>query len=244
MDVDMAMTSTIDGVEGWFSPLDQVLFTWLLRRQGDEPPGDLVELGVYLGKSAILMGRHLRPGDRFTVCDLFEIPAQDDGNREECEGTYPGLLRSAFEKNYLRFHETLPLIVQGHTRTVLEHVRGGTCRFAHVDASHLYEHVSQDVDSVQAMLRPTGVAVFDDFRAEHTPGTAAAVWEAVLRKGLRPICFTRNKFYGTWGDPEPARASLIEWLAGQTGIHWDRHRIAEHRLIRLWVTHRQNTSHW
>jgi len=244
MDTDMAGGKGIEEVAGWFSPLDQLLFTWFLRGQCEEPPGDLVELGVYLGKSAILVGGHLRPGDRFVVCDLFEAPADEDENRRECEGTYPGLKRSAFEDNYLMFHERLPVIVQGQTSTILDHVGSGACRFAHVDASHLYEYVARDVDSVRAMLRPTGVAVFDDFRAEHAPGTAAAVWEAVFGKGLRPICFTRNKLYGTWGDAAPMYNALIGWLTGQTGIRWDQHQISDHRLLRLWVADRPRTSQW
>lgn len=244
MDISLSTLKDIDRVTGWFSPLDQLLFTWILQRQREEPPGDLVELGVYLGKSAILIGTHLRPGDRFTVCDLFETPAQEADNREECDNTYPDLKRSVFEANYLAFHEQLPLIVQGPTGAVLEHVEAGSCRFAHVDASHIYEYVARDVDSVQAMLRPTGVAAFDDFRAEHTPGAAAAIWEGVFSKGLRPICYTRNKLYGTWGDPEPIRDSLVDWLTRQTEILWDKHQIADHRLLRLWLAQRPYTRFW
>src|SRR4029453_12160203 len=43
-------------------------------------------------------------------------------------------------------------------------------------------------------------------------GGAAAVWTAVADGGLRPICITGNKFYGTWGDPGPVQDELVEWL--------------------------------
>lgn len=70
---DSQQTPTLPGelkdVPGWFPPLDQVLFTWFLEKQ--QLAGDLLELGVYMGKSAILLGHHLRPGEAFTVCDLF-----------------------------------------------------------------------------------------------------------------------------------------------------------------------------
>lgn len=49
-------------VKGWFSASDQVLFDWFLTRQnsGAAQPGDLLELGVFMGKSAIFLGRYLR----------------------------------------------------------------------------------------------------------------------------------------------------------------------------------------
>jgi predicted O-methyltransferase YrrM len=226
---------SLDEVKGWFKPLDQALFGWFLERQREDPPGDLVELGAYLGKSAILIGQHLRVGERFTVCDLFEMPAEDSRNQQEHNSSYANLARAAFEANYLAFHSGLPAIVQGPTSVILEHVAARSCRFVHVDASHLYEHVAQDVDSARAMLRADGVVVFDDFRAEHTPGTAAAVWEGVITKGLRPICLTANKLYGTWGDPAPYQEALVEWLTGQPDLRRHSQEIAGGPVLRVWV---------
>jgi predicted O-methyltransferase YrrM len=231
----MTAPQSLDDVKGWFKPLDQALFGWFLERQRDEPPGDLVELGAYLGKSAILIGRHLRAGERFTVCDLFETPAEDFRNQQEYNNSYSNLARAAFETNYLAFHAELPVIVQGPTSAILDHVAAGSCRFVHVDASHLYEHVAHDVDAAHAMLRPDGVAVFDDFRAEHTPGTAAAVWEGVFTKGLHPICLTANKLYGTWGDPAPLQESLIDWLAGEPDFLHHPQQIADRPVLRVWA---------
>jgi Methyltransferase domain len=235
---------SLDTVKGWFSPLDQTIFRWVLEWQRAEPAGDLVELGVYLGKSAVLIGSGLRPGERFTVCDLFGDPGDDVSNQEECDQDYGGLTRAAFEKNYLAFHSMLPTVVQGPTSAILQHVPAGSCRFAHIDASHIYDHVTRDVASTRLMLRPTGVAVFDDFLSAHTPGTVAAVWEAVLLKGLHPICFTRNKLYGTWGDPAPARTALADWLARQSDIGWECHDVGGRRLLRMWLRNRPRRGHW
>nr|WP_291838572.1 hypothetical protein [Candidatus Microthrix sp.] len=63
----------LDDVPGWMIRADQWLFERILSFQvGSQAPGDLVELGVYKGKSAIVIGRHQQPGETFTVCDLFE----------------------------------------------------------------------------------------------------------------------------------------------------------------------------
>lgn len=225
--------ATLDDVPGWLYPRDQAVLTWLLDRQhrlGE--PGDLVELGCYQGKSAILIGTHLRPSERFTVCDLFGEEPGEEANRSEHNWSYQNLTRAAFERNYLAFHDELPTIVQAATETITEHVPPGSCRLVHVDASHLWEHVARDIESARTLLRPNGVVVVDDFRAEHTPGVAAAVWTAVATAGLRPICVTGNKFYGTWGDPGPVQDDLLAWLAGCTR-RFHSQNVLGHRLVRI-----------
>lgn len=92
---------TLDHVKGWFPVLDQVLFDWFLDRQESTGlRGDLLEVGVYKGKSAIFSGRHLREGERYTVCDLFEGDAPDDANRAESAKSYSALTRRVFGENY------------------------------------------------------------------------------------------------------------------------------------------------
>ncbi|MFE6691102.1 class I SAM-dependent methyltransferase [Streptomyces sp. NPDC057743] len=221
-------------VKGWFFTADQLLFDWFLRQQQDrEVPGDLLELGAYMGKSAIFLGARLRPDERFTVCDLFDSPAEDASNSKEMAKSYATLTRRAFEANYLAFHEELPVIVQGLSSLVSEHVEADSVRFAHIDASHLYEHVHGDILAVRELLHDRGVVVMDDYRAEHCPGVAAATWQAVTGHGLRPICLTGTKFYGTWGDPEPYRSALLGWLAGRGDIWHEVQQVNGAPLVRL-----------
>ena len=74
---------------------------------------------------------------------------------------------------------------------------------------------------------------FFDFRAEHCPGVAAATWGAIPTYDLRPICITGTKFYGTWGDPEPLRDALLEWLAGRDDMWHEVQQVAGYGLIRI-----------
>lgn len=213
MDDDAAKPATLEDVPGWFASQDQALISWFLERQNRlAMPGDLLELGPYLGKSAILIGRYLVGEQRLTVCDLFEDAAQDDDNQGEMRQYRPTLTRLAFERNYRAFHTALPSIVQGSSSAISRHVEPRSCRFAHVDASHLYEHVKADIEACQALVQTEGLLVCDDYRAPHTPGVAAAVWSAVTHGELHPICLTDSKFYGTWGDPDPVQSELIAWL--------------------------------
>ncbi|KIZ18681.1 class I SAM-dependent methyltransferase [Streptomyces natalensis] len=224
----------LSDVKGWFFTADQLMFDWFLAHQQDRSvAGDLLELGAYMGKSAIFMGARMRSDERFTVCDLFDSPAEDASNSQEMNKSYATLTRRAFEANYLSFHDELPSIVQGLSSVVRDHVADDSVRFAHIDASHLYEHVHGDILSVRELLTEDGVVVLDDYRAEHCPGVAAATWQAVTGEGLRPICITGTKFYGTWGDPEPLQKALLEWLQSRKDVWHEVQYINDAPLIRL-----------
>jgi predicted O-methyltransferase YrrM len=223
--------TTLNEVPGWLRDTDQRLMRWLLEHQmATGIHGDLVELGVYLGKSAILIGDYVG-ADSFTVCDLFESPAPDEGVAAEVNRSYANLAREAFEENYLTFHPALPRIIEGPSSTITQHVPSGSCRFVHVDASHHFEHVQADAHAAHRMLSPEGVAVFDDYRSAHTPGVAAAVWDAVLHDGLNPVWLSPNKLYGTWGDPEPLQRSLVVWLETSGNRRYSAEYIGDHRMI-------------
>lgn len=224
----------LSDVKGWFFPADQLLFDWLLSRQQElTEPGDLLEVGVYMGKSAIFTGSYLRQGERFTVCDLFDAPAEDTANSAEMAKSYSTLTRRAFEANYLSFHKELPTVIQGLSSVVPDHVTADSCRFIHIDASHLYEHVHADIADAQDLLKPHGVVVLDDFRAEHCPGVAAASWQAVTTGGLHVICITDRKMYGTWGDPAAVRTELLAWLETRKDLWHEVQTVAGEQLIRI-----------
>ncbi|ATW49711.1 class I SAM-dependent methyltransferase [Streptomyces peucetius] len=221
-------------VKGWFWPVDQMVFDWFLTRQREAGrQGDLLELGAYMGKSAIFLGTYLGEGEKFTVCDLFDSPAPDDPNSAEMGRSYSTLTRRAFEANYLSFHDELPTVVQAPTSVITTEVAPDSCRFVHVDASHLYEHVHGDIAAARELLHPDGIVAFDDFRAEHCPGVSAAVWGAVPTTGLKPIVITGSKLYGTWGDPAPMTEALLEWLATRTDVWYGVEEVAGLPLIRI-----------
>ncbi|MEV7782194.1 class I SAM-dependent methyltransferase [Kitasatospora sp. NPDC088351] len=238
-----AATSTVhpprltrDGIPGWFFNVDQEAFGHFLSAQNEAGrTGDILELGTYLGRSAVLLGDHLKPGEQLTVCDLFDSEAGDADNAAEMTMSYrKTLTRSAFEANYLAFHARLPVIVQAPTSALADgRIPAGSCRFVHVDASHLYEHVAGDIGVARAALAEDGLVVLDDYRSEHTPGVSAAVWQAVFTGGLRPVLLTPMKFYGTWGDAEAAQRVLLSRDWRSEGYSLDEDSIADARVLRL-----------
>src|SRR4051794_8903463 len=99
----------LDDVPGSFFRQDQALLHWLLDWQDRTvDPGDLLEIGTYLGKSAILIGTHVRPEERFTVCDPFGGPVADPDEDPVVADARSTHQRERFEQNYLAFHAELP----------------------------------------------------------------------------------------------------------------------------------------
>jgi hypothetical protein len=221
-------------VPGWFTSLDQMLFGFFLEWQSSHGiSGDLVELGVYKGKSAILLGAYLRGEQTLVACDLFGSPASEADIAPSASQFYRDRLRRQdFEENYCSFFGTLPQIVEGPSSTILDHVLPSAARFVHIDAAHRYANVLQDIAAARTMLCRNGIVVLDDYRAAHTPGVAAAVWESVIRGALVPLCVSESKFYGTWGASNDIRRPLVQWLVSQR-LAYDVHDIAGHQVTRI-----------
>jgi predicted O-methyltransferase YrrM len=230
-----ATPRNISDIPGWFRQLDADLFTYFLTAGDRAGGGDLVELGTFKGKSAAHMGAYLTHGETFTVCDLFGTEAGDDSNARENRSSYKTLDRAAFEENYRAVRGDLPTIVQGPSSTIIDRVTAGSARFVHIDASHLYEHVVTDIDSADKMLKAGGIVVFDDFRSEHTPGVAAAVWAAVAQRRVAPICITAKKMYAVFGDATAHRDQLASWLGTQQHLRWETQVVAGGELLRIWT---------
>lgn len=200
-------------IEGWLSWIDHALFRRILKRQRKSPPGDLVEIGAFKGKTAVVIGDYLRADEQFVVIDTFGDTellgiAGEESPRAEGRNYFTSLDRSQFEENYLSIHESLPNVVQARSSDVVRHVAPGAARFIHVDGSHQYEDVAEDCRSVKRLLRPDGVAVFDDWRKVSCPGVAAAIWDSVLHDGLVPVALTPRKLYGVHGDAEPLATAV------------------------------------
>ena len=159
------------------------------------------------------------------MVDTFEADTEDHDNRRENVDYYSDLTRREFEE-YFRAalgrsvdDDPCVRVVQGLSSEVCGHARLGRHRFVHIDASHLYEQVAVDLRSARRLLSPDGIVVLDDYRSAHTPGTAAAVWQAVWETDLRPFALTSSKMYATWGDPRRPAAAVAAWVGGTDFLH-------------------------
>jgi hypothetical protein len=206
-------------VPGWFELEDAVLFGVFNRIQvGAGVSGDLLEIGVYQGKSAILMGFFPQPGEELVVCDLFGAEPDSAANRRENEAHYPRLEERKFAQQYLRCHSTLPRVLKQSSLEIEPLVKGKRFRFVHVDGSHLYSAVRHDIELARRHAADDAVMVLDDIASDHTPGVTAAGWEAVTQTDFTPLCVTKHKMYGTWSPDGVLNRDAVRRALDETGL--------------------------
>jgi predicted O-methyltransferase YrrM len=213
----------IDSVPGWFHPEDRRVFVGLNQIQREcSVSGNVLEIGAYKGKSAILLGYELKSGERLVVCDLFGMPPETAGERRENGQHYRDLSRRMFESNYLRFHSELPQILEcSSTQLDLE---PGSFRFIHVDGSHQYDIIRRDIETAARLVADDGAIAFDDYRSFHTPAVALAVWASIAAGIVKPICVTPSKLYAIAGG-RPDRigwvSRLKQWVNEEPGMRME-----------------------
>lgn len=199
-------------IPGWLDIADCLLLVALdCAQRGLGVVGNILEIGVYHGASAILLGYLKRPDERFLVCDLFGSPGLHPANDLE-RAQFAESTRAAFEANYSRYHSQLPEVLAVSSIDLVGRLPKADFRVVHVDGSHAYDDVRSDIRLAHDLLAPGGVVVLDDAVAPHLPGTVAAVWEAVACDKLIPFALA-NKLYASWGppprlDPHPLAAEL------------------------------------
>ena len=184
-------------IPGWFKDEDARLFAIVDRLQTAAGlKGDLLEVGGYLAKSAIALGYMVQQGETLVVIDPWdgEIPGVE--NAAEQERSYRGINLSSSKFNFQKFHSRLPEMCQGTSTQCLPELETARYRFIHIDGSHEWGQVKDDVEQVLRLLTPDGVVAFDDLFSRHTPGVGAAVWRACLDGSLVPFA-TTIKLYAT-----------------------------------------------
>lgn len=185
----------LNRIPGWFSFHDFLAFRYLLQNQSAQGfSGDCLEIGAYQGKSAIAIGLQMLPNEALHVCDLFGNPS-DARNSLEIRNSYTSIDRDIFEKNYFSYNLKSPVIHQYSSLELNQTLESNLFRFIHIDGSHLYEIVREDLDFAMNHLINGGIIAIDDIRSPHTFGVAIASWD-IVSKGLAiPILLTPTKLY-------------------------------------------------
>src|ERR1700749_2091590 len=110
-DPSMPYTAQMDSVDGWFYAIDVDFFSNLLAFQRtDGIKGDMLEIGTYQGKSAILMGYGLRDAEELVVCDLFGAVMDHADIPLSRRQHYSGLEEEEFLANGDRVHTPRPTL--------------------------------------------------------------------------------------------------------------------------------------
>lgn len=229
------LSKQVRSIPGWFSYQDQFVFDILLQYQKScGIRGDLLEIGVYLGKSAIVLGAFKNVHEEVIVCDLFQGVSDSTDNDIENFSSYSDLTRAAFEANYERCIGDLPRIFDGSSLNLWNEFQHHRFRFIHIDGSHLYEFVKSDLNfAIETIISAGGIIVMDDFRAQHTLGVSIALWEAVLSKKLKPIIFSAAKVYLAPFNDDTLDLKVIHEELSQAGFDIECFEALPNNAIRI-----------
>jgi hypothetical protein len=220
-----------NSIPGWFTKSDQKVFSIFLNEHRQS--GDLLEIGVYRGKSAVFIANFLRPDEVFHVCDIFEMDINESENRDEVSKSYEGLNLKNFKSTFLSFHKTLPEIHVCNSKDLSAKLIQNDFRFIHIDGSHLYDYVKNDLAFASLRIRESdGIIAMDDFRSAHTPGVAAAMWEIILGGSLVPVVITGTKAYLAHPNNILDYRSISKSLE-RSGLETEILKIRNHSFIRV-----------
>ena len=183
-------------IDGWFARGAAGLFGLLdYVQQQNDVRGDLFEVGVHHGKSAVFLGRMARPSETLGICDVFanqniNISGSGSGQREIFERN----MRSIAPEAKVRIYEKLSSVL---TTEEL----GGPYRFFHVDGGHLAEEALSDLRLGASVLDQRGLLIVDDAFSPQWPGVTEAIFVFISEfPEFQPVALGFNKLVLTRGD--------------------------------------------
>lgn len=172
-------------VEGWFFPVDAYLFGFIDEVQRrEEIRGNLFEIGVHHGKTAMFLARCRRDDEVLGVCDVFE---HQELNRDHSgEGS-----REIFTRN-MGAHPVRVFAKESAKLTTEDTT--AECRFVHIDGGHRAEDVVNDLNVAERALLPDGIVAVDDAFNPNWPGVSEGFYQFVnARDAFAPLLIGGNK---------------------------------------------------
>jgi O-methyltransferase len=170
-------------------------------------PGDLVELGCYEGKTAVLMQtiiQHWAPSRRLHVYDSFQgQPAPGRQDRQGSRSPYAaGRLLASVDQvlgNFKRYQLPEPCIHPGWFQDTLPSQLPDQICFAHLDGD-LYDSILMSLRHVYPRLTAGAVCVIDDYSDpslhawNRLPGVKQACDEFFAGKAEKVSCLYAGEF--------------------------------------------------
>jgi hypothetical protein len=179
-------------IQGFFTfdaALMFMAYNQLIR--AEQIAGDVLEIGVHHGLSAIAIGALAAPGRRFVAVDLFD-ELQDHNESRSGAGN-----RAAFLQNMQRFFDDLAFVdvFAGHSSGLNPDELGSQFSFCHIDGGHSPEETYHDLELCSRILIPGGLVALDDYFNPSFPGVSegAVRFHLEHREVLKPIAIGFNK---------------------------------------------------
>ena len=171
----------IEQIEGMLSPFSMAAIDMVLAFQASVgAKGDILEIGTYRGKSAALLGRHLRNGERLALVDIADYldPASISAFKDSTD---------------------FILAPSSSLKSKLPSYRAKRCtfRFIHIDASHGYDETFHELAMADELLTALGIIAMDDFTNLNYSQNIAAIFKYLYttRTDLVMLLTTDEKAY-------------------------------------------------
>lgn len=212
-------------IAGWCSPDACLIFMAYHQLLADEGmAGDVLEIGVHHGLSAIGVAALRGEGHRFVAIDLFgELQAQNTSGSGNGD-------RERFIANMQQFHEDLSFLttLTARSATLRRADLGSGFSFCHIDGGHSAAEAYADLQLCSEVAAPGGLIALDDYFNPAFPGVGeAAVRFSLDHPGtLRPIAIGFNKAVFQ-REPVPfdlnARfAEVFPFVCAGNAVLWER----------------------
>jgi len=166
----------------------RIVLTELERALDRHTPGDIVELGCYIGTTSLFIRRLLdqrRENQAFHVYDSFEGLPEKSREDESLAGTsFQAGKLAVSKKQFMReFQKTglrLPIIHKSWFDKLTADDVPEQIAFAFLDGD-FYESIKDSLKLVLPRMSPGGTIIIDDYAREALPGVAKAVQESNLQ---------------------------------------------------------------
>lgn len=191
-------------VVGWFYPVDIVAFYYLIMIAQKEIDGDMCELGVAFGKSAIGLSLLRDNNEILYLYDFFVSPDISKESASEVIERYGN-------------NTNIEWRIQDLYKLKTEDIQfNKKIKFLHIDSCHQHTTVLKDLNNFSVHMLDNGIISLDDFNDPNYPGVNTAVSEFILSdtgKDWRIFAIGNNKAYLCKKDYfDFYRNGLVKWI--------------------------------
>lgn len=170
----------IDTVEGFFQPMDQYIWDWILTLQNEENTyGHMAEVGVYKGKSLCKLAQHQKGSEHILGIDHWLT-----------EEGYKSTVLNAIKKTsnvslgYVNLVPNKSEFISGtsftHDTTGITTDFRNLSRFVHIDGEHSGYCAYKDLELADKMLGPKGILAMDDWTTIFYPDIVDAFYRYII----------------------------------------------------------------